>query len=86
MLDNTLPTYPFVPPSHDTPYTQQEIQYWFTHGTLPEIKGVIIKNIHDLARQLALLINSTLPSNVETNTALDRLQESVMWANTSISR
>lgn len=86
MQDNNIFHPEYWPPLHDTPYTQAQIEHWFTHGTLSPEKGATIKVIHDAARQLALLINSTLPSGPETNASLDRLQEAVLWANTAISR
>lgn len=42
--------------------------------------------IRDKARELALLIEMSCPDSRERDTAIDRLDECVMWANASIAR
>lgn len=42
--------------------------------------------IRDKARELALLIEMSCPDSRERETAIDRLDECVMWANASIAR
>lgn len=69
--------------------TKDQIKYWFTHSTTPmsPARGAQLTQIHDAARALALLMVEVLPCSApESVLALDRLQESVMWANTVISR
>jgi hypothetical protein len=69
------------------PPTRAQVEKWFTHGKAftPE-QGQRITTIHDAARTLALLMFDTLPDNNQKWLALIRLEESVSWANTSISR
>ena len=42
--------------------------------------------IRDKARELAFLIEMSFPASRECDTAIDRLDECVMWANASIAR
>lgn len=42
--------------------------------------------IRDKARELASLIEMSCPDSRERDTAIDRLDECVMWANASIAR
>lgn len=42
--------------------------------------------IRNKAKELALLLNDLCPTSTEKGSAMDRLEESVMWANASIAR
>lgn len=42
--------------------------------------------IRDKAKEFALLIEMSCPDSRERDTAIDRLDECVMWANASIAR
>jgi hypothetical protein len=66
--------------------TRQDIETWFTHSTPTPEQAPKFKALHDSGRALALLMFDTMPANAETQIALMKLQEAVMWANTAISR
>lgn len=66
--------------------TRAEIETWFTHAAPTPEQAPKFKALHDDGRALALLMFDTLPSNPETEIALMKLEEAVMWANTAISR
>jgi hypothetical protein len=42
--------------------------------------------IRDNAKQLAILINATVPESREKSLAITKLEEAVMWANAGIAR
>jgi hypothetical protein len=68
-------------------YTREQIQTWFTHpASLPSGTGQAITQLHASARDLALHIFDTVPEGIEKNLALERLQESVMWASVALTR
>lgn len=66
--------------------TRQDIETWFSHAPATPEQAPKFKALHDGGRTLALLMFDTLPASAETQIALMKLQEAVMWANTAISR
>lgn len=78
---------PTPTPAPTTLPDRLEMDHWFEHGrTFSTDQGQRLTDLHTKARELALLMLSTLPARPETEQALLRLQESVAWANTSVSR
>ncbi len=71
-------------------YTPQEVAGWFTHtpgGAIDFDKARRFKRLHDAARAFAAELVAVLPPDRhESVISLDRLQESVTWANSAISR
>jgi len=43
-------------------------------------------SIRDKAKEFAYMIRTLCPDSKERTTAIDRIEEAVMWANTSIAR
>lgn len=44
------------------------------------------EKLRSKALELALLINELVPETPESNTAIERVEESIMWANAALSR
>ena len=58
----------------------------FTYHSPKEGQPERYAAIRDKARELAFLIEMSCPASRERDTAIDRLDECVMWANASIAR
>jgi hypothetical protein len=56
-------------------------QYHAPHGNQQDRYGAI----RQLAKQLAVLIQTTTPESREQSVALTNLQQTVMWANAAIA-
>lgn len=67
-------------------YTKAQVQQWFTHpASVPAPEVAELTAVKNQARDLALVLVG-LPPTHETQVALDRLQEAVMWAQVAITR
>ena len=63
-----------------------DLERRFTYHAPKESQPERYVAIRDKARELALLIEMSCPDSRERETAIDRLDECVMWANASIAR
>lgn len=58
----------------------------FTHHAPKEGQGEIYKNIRDMAKRFAHLIDDSMPDSREKSLAITKLEEAVFWSNAGISR
>jgi hypothetical protein len=67
-------------------YRRADVEKWYTRREPTTGQATKYREIHAAGRQLALLFCDTLPPGRARDLALDRLQESIQWAETSIAR
>lgn len=65
---------------------KEEIENNYTYHPPKEGQPDKYTSIRNTAKDFALLINALCPVSVAKDTALQRLDEAVMWANASIAR
>lgn len=65
--------------------TKDEVEDLFTYHTPDQSQRTAYDNIRTLAKSFAVTINVLCPDSEAKKTALIRLREAAMWANTAIS-
>lgn len=65
--------------------TEQEISNFFTYHSPDLIQTCKYKNLRLAAKNLAILIEESCPTSAEKSIAIERLRETIMWANSSIA-
>ena len=64
----------------------ERIENAFTYHAPKPGQPEIYKEIRDKAKELAYLLDETVPDSREKSLALTKLEEAVMWANAGIAR
>ncbi len=63
-----------------------KIENAFTYHAPKEGQPAKYQEIRDKAKELAYIIDETVPESREKSLAITKLEESVMWANAGIAR